>query len=134
MSFKGEDFSQAIQFSSVTQSHPTLCDPMDCSTPGFCILLYLLQFAQIMTTELVMLSNHLILCQPLLLLLSIFRSIRVFSNRSALCIRWPEYWNFSVSISISLSSEYSGLISFSIACFSLLAAQGTLRSFLCYHI
>ena len=101
---------------------------MNYSTPGFCILLYLLQFAQIMTTELVMLSNHLILCQPLLLLLSIFRSIRVFSNRSALCIRWPEYWNFSVSISISLSSEYSGLISFRIDWFELHAAQGTLNS------
>ena len=77
-------------------------------------------------TELVMLSNHLILCHPLLLLPSIFPSIRVFSNEVALPIRWPKYWNFSFSI--SPSNEYSGFISFRIGWFDLLAVQGTLRS------
>ena len=73
--------------------------------------------------ESVMLSNHFILCHPLLLLPSIFPSTWVFSNESVLCIRWPEYWSFSFSI--SPSSEYSGLISFSIDWFDLLAVQGT---------
>ena len=76
-------------------------------------------------------SNHLILCFPLLLLPSIFPSIRVFSNQSVLCIRWPEYWSFSFSI--SPSNEYSGLISFRIDWFDLLAVQGTLKSFLQHH-
>ena len=80
---------------------------------------------KLMSTELVMPSNHLILCHPLLLLLSIFPSIRVFSNESALCIRWPKYWNFSFSI--SHYNEYLGLISFRIDWFDLLAVQGTLR-------
>ncbi|CAN0357163.1 unnamed protein product [Rangifer tarandus platyrhynchus] len=76
-------------------------------------------------------SNHLILCCPLLLLLSIFPSIRVFSNESALCIRWPKYWSFSFSI--TSSSEYSGLISFRMDWLDLLAGQGTLKSLLQYH-
>ena len=75
--------------------------------------------------------NHLILCQPLLLPPSIFPSIRVFSNESALCIRWPKYWSFSFSI--SPSSEYSGLIYFRIDCLDLLAVQETLKSFLQHH-
>ena len=78
-----------------------------------------------------MLSNHLILCHPLLLLPSIFPSIRVFSNESALHIRWPKYWSFSFSI--SPSSEYSGLISFRVDGLILLAVQGTLRSLLQHH-
>ena len=106
---------------SVTQSFPTLCDPRDCSTPGFSVLLCLPELAQIMSIELMMLSNHLILCRPLLLLPSIFPSIRVFSNESILCIRWPKYWSFS----ISPSDEYSGLISFGIDWFDFLAVQGT---------
>ena len=81
---------------------------MDCSTPGSSVLHCLLKFAQGHITELVMLSNHLILSYPLLLLPSIFPSIRVFSNESALCIRWPKYWSFSFSI--SPCNEYSGLI------------------------
>ena len=81
--------------------------------------------------ELVMPSNHLILCRPLLLLPSIFPSIRVFSSQSVLCIRWPNYWNFSYSI--SPSSEYSGLISFRIDWLDLLAVQGTLKSLLQHH-
>ena len=75
-----------------------------------------------------MLSKHLILCHPLLLLPSIFPSIRVFSNESVLCIRWPKYWSFSFNFSISLSNEYSGLISIKIDWFNLLAVQGTLKS------
>ena len=78
-----------------------------------------------------MLSNHLILCHPLLLLPSIFLSIRVFINESALHIRWPKYWSFSFSI--SPSNEYSGLISFRMGCLDLLAVQGTLRSLLQHH-
>ena len=105
----------------VAKSCPTLCDPMDCSTPGFLILYYLLEFAQFISFESVVLSNHLILCHLLLLLASIFPSIRVFSNESALHIKQPKYWNFSFSI--SPSNEYSGLISFRIAWFDLLAVQ-----------
>ena len=77
------------------------------------------------------LSSHLILCRPLLLPPSIFPSIRVFSNESVLCIRWPKYWSFSFSI--SPSNEYSGLISFRINWFDYLAVQGTLKSLLQYH-
>ena len=84
-----------------------------------------------MSIESVMPSNHLILCHPLLLLPSIFPIIRVFSNESVLCIRWPKYWSFSFSI--SLFSEYSRLISFRIDWFDLLAVQGTLKSLLQCH-
>ena len=75
--------------------------------------------------------NHLVFCHPLLLLPSVFLSIRVFSNESALCIRWPKYW--SLSFSISPSNEYSGLIFFGIDWFDLLAVQGTLKSLLQHH-
>ena len=85
---------------------------------------------KLMSIESVMPSNHLILCCPLLLLPSIFPSIRVFSN-DALCIRWPKYWNFNLSI--SPSNEYSGLISFRIDWFDLLAVQGTLENLLQHH-
>ena len=81
---------------------------------------------KLMCIQLVMPSNHLILCRPLLYLPSIFPNIRVFSNESVLHIRWPKYWSFS----ISPSNEYSGLISFRIDCFDLLAVQGTLKSLL----
>ena len=83
------------------------------------------------STELVMLSNHLILCRPLLFLPSIFPSIRVFPNKSVLCIRWPKYWSFSFSI--SLSNSCSWLISFRIDWFGLLAVQGILKSLLQHH-
>ena len=102
---------------------------MDCSTPGFPVFHHLLEFAQIHVFWLVMPSNHLILCHPLLLLSSIFPSIRVFSNESVLCIRWPKYWSFS----ISPSNEYSGLISFSIDWFDLFSVQGTLKSLFQQH-
>ena len=84
-----------------------------------------------MAIESVMLPNHLILCHPLLLLLSVFPSIRVFFNEWALHIRWPKYWSFSFSI--SPSNEYSGFMSFKIDWFDLLAVQGTLKSVLQYH-
>ena len=84
-----------------------------------------------MPTESVILFNHLILCHPFLLLFSIFPSTRVFSNESALHIRWPKYWSFSFSI--SPFNEYSGLISFRTDCFDLLAVQGTLKSLLQHH-
>ena len=119
----------SVQFSSVAQSCPILCDPMDCSMPGLPVQHQLSRsLLKLMSIKSVMASSHLILCRPLLLLPSIFPSIRVFSNESALCIRWPKYWSFSFSI--SPSSEYSGLISFRIDSLDLLAVQGTLRSFL----
>ena len=86
---------------------------------------------KLMSIELVMPSNHLILCLPLLLLPSIFRSIRIFSNKSILHIRWPKYWSFSFSI--SPSNEYSGLISFRIDWLDLSEVQGTLKSLLQHH-
>ena len=104
---------------------------MNCSTPGSSVLHYLPGFAQIMSVESVMLSNHLILCCPLFLLPSISPSIRVFSNESALCIRWPKYWRFSFSI--SPFNEYSGLTSFRTDWFDLHAVQGTLKSLLQHH-
>ena len=96
-------FSKNYQFSSVAQSCLTLCHPMDCSMPGFPAHHQLLSLLKLMSIESVMPSNHLILCHPLLLLPSIFPSIRVFSNESVLCIRWPKHWNFSFSISPSQS-------------------------------
>ena len=86
---------------------------------------------KLMSIESVMLSNHLILCRPLLLLPSIFPSIGVFYNESSVCIRWPQYWSFSFRINIS--NEYSGLTSFRIDWFDLLAVQGTLKSLLQHH-
>ena len=86
---------------------------------------------KLMSIESVMLSNHLILCHPLLLLPLVFPSIRVFSKESALCVRWPKYWSFSLSI--SPSNEYSELISFRIDWFDLLVVQGTLKSLLQHH-
>ena len=119
------------RFSSVQSlSRVRLCDPMDCSRPGFPVLHYLLEFAQIKSTESVILSSHLILCRPLLLLPSIFPSIRVFSNESALLIRWPKYWSFSCNI--SLSNEHPGLV-FRLDWLDLLAGQRTLKSILQHH-
>ena len=122
--------SAAVQFSSVAQSCPTLCDPMDCSTPGFPVYHQLRSLLKLVSVESVMPSNHLILCRPLLLSPSIFPSIRVFSNESFL-IRWPKDWSFRFSI--SPSKEYSVLISFRIDWLYLLAIQRTLKSLLQHH-
>ena len=112
---------------SVTQLCPTLCDPMDWSTPGFPVLYHLPEFAQ---THVHWVGNALqSSLSSLLLLPSVFPSIKVFSNESAPCISWPKYWIFS----ISLSNEYSGLISFRIDWFDLLAVQGTFNSLLQDH-
>ena len=109
----------------------SLCNPMNCSTPGFPVLHQLPELAQTHVHQVgdAIQPSHL-LC-PLLLLPSIFPSIRISSNESALLIRWPMSWNFSFSI--SPSNEYSGLISFRTAWFELLAVQGTLKSLLQHH-
>ena len=116
---------------SFPKSCAALCDPMDCSTPGFLPFAISQSLLKFMSIESVMPSNHLILCHPLLLLPSIFPSIRVFSNESVLCIRWPKYWSFSVNI--SPCSEHPRLISFRMDWLGLLAVQGTLKSLLQYH-
>ena len=125
--------NQCCHYCSVSQSYLTLGDPMDCSMPGFPILHHLLELAQTwsLSTESVMPSNHLTLCHPLLLLPSVFPSMRVFSNESSLCITWPKYQSFILSI--SPSHEYSALISFNIDWFNLLAVQVTLKSLLQHH-
>ena len=105
---------------------------MDCSIPGLPVYHHLWCLFKLKSTKSVIPSNHLILCCPLLLLLpSVFPSIRVLSNESVLHIRWPNYWSFSFSI--SPSNEYSGLISFRTNRFDLLAVQGTLKSLLQHH-
>ena len=104
---------------------------MDCSTPGLPVHHQLRSLLKLMSIEPVMPSNHLVLCRPLLLLPSIFPSIRVFSNESVLRIRWPKYW--SVSFTISPSNEYSGSISFRIDWFDLLAVHETRKSLLQHH-
>ena len=121
----------SVQFSSVTQLCPTLCDPMNRSTPGLPVHHQLQRVFPNSSTESVMPSNHLIFFHPLLLLPSIFPSIRVFSNESALHIRWPNYWIFSFNI--SLSNEHSGLISFRRNWLDLPAVQATLKSLLQHH-
>ena len=116
--------------SSVSQSCPTLCNPMNRSTPGLPVtnswsLLILMSIKSVMP------SSHLILCRPLLLLPPIPYSIMVFSNESTLCMRWPKYWSFSFSI--SPSNEHPGLISFRMDWLDLLAVQGTLKGLLQHH-
>ena len=122
------ELQQAV--SSVTQSCPTLCSPIDAARQASLSITNSWSLLKFMSIELLMPSNHLILCRPLLLPPSIFPSTRVFSNESVLHIRWPKYWIFSFSI--SPSNEYSGLISFKMNWFDLLAVQGTLESLL-YH-
>jgi len=111
-------------FSSVAQSCLTLCNPMDCSMPGFPVHHQHPEFAQTHVFKSVMPSNLLILCRPLLLLPSIFPRIRVFTNEPVFCIQWPKNWSFSFSI--SPSNEYSGLVSFRIDGLDL-AVQGLSR-------
>ena len=121
----------ANQFSSVTQSCPTLCDPMDCSTPGLPVHPNSWSLLKLLSIEVVMPSNHLLLHCPLLLLPSMFPSSRVFSSELTLCNGWPQYRSFSFSI--SPFNEYLGLISFSIDRLYLLAVQGTLKSLLQHY-
>ena len=120
-----------ISFSSVTQLCLTLCDPMDCSTPGLPVHHHLPELTQTHVHRVSDAIQPSHLCRPLLLQPSIFPSIRVFSNESVLHIRWPKHWSFSFSI--SPSNDYSGLISFRIDWLDLLAAQGTLKSLLQHH-
>ena len=116
---------------SVTKSCLILCDPMNCSTPGFPLLYCLLEFAHIHVHWVgdAIQPSHLLL--PIYPLPSILLSIRVFSSEFALCIRWPKCWSFNFSI--SPFSEYSGLISFRMDWLDLLAVQGTLKSLLQHH-
>ena len=115
------------KFSSVAQSCLTVT-PWAAARQASLFITNSRSSLKLMSIESVMPSNHLILCHPFLLLPSIFPSITAFSNESVLCIRWPKYWSFSFSI--SPSNEYSGLISFRIDLFDLLAVQGTLKSLL----
>ena len=128
-------FIQGINILVVVQplGHVQLCDPTDCCMPSFLVLHYLPDSAQTHVHWVgdAIQPSHLILCCPLLLLPSIFSSIRVFSNESALCIKWLKHWSFSFSI--STSNEYLGLISFRIDWLDLLAVQGTLKSLLQHH-
>ena len=120
----------SVQFSSVTQSCPTLCDPMNRNTPGLSVHHQLLDLAQTLVHRVsddIQTSYPLSSSPPP----SIFLSIRVFSNESVLCIRWPKYWSFSFNI--SPSNEHPGLISFRMDWLDLLAVQGTLKSLLQHH-
>ena len=124
-------FIVSFLLSSVVQLCPNLCYPMDCSTPGFPVKHQLLELAQThvhWVSDAIQLSHTLL---PLLFLSSILPSIKIFSNESVLHISWAKYWSFSFSI--SPSNEYSGLISFGIGWFDLLAVQGTLKSLLQHH-
>ena len=125
------DSLPSLQFSSVTQSCLTLCDPMNCSTPGLPVHHQLPEFTQTHVHRVGDASSHLILCRPLLLLPPIPPSIRVFSNESTLHMRWPKYQSFSFSI--SPSKEHPGLVSFRMDWLDLLAVQGTLKSLLQHH-
>ena len=119
------------QFSSVFQSCLTFCDPMDCSMPGLHVYHHLLEFTQ---THVHWVGDIILPSHPLsslFLLPSIFPSLRVFTNESALHIRWPKYWSFSFNL--TPSSEHSGLISFKMDWLDLLAVQGTLKSLLQHH-
>ena len=124
-------FSDSVQFSSIAQSCPTLCDPMNCSMPGLPVHHQLPEFTQTHAHRIGDAISHLILCHPLLLLPPITPSIRVFSNESTLHMRWPKYWSFSFSI--SPSNEHLGLISFRMDWLDLPVVQGTLKSLLQHH-
>ena len=121
----------SVQFSSVVQSCMTLCDPMDCSTPGLPVHHQLLEFIQTHVHWVgdAIQPSHLL--SPPSPLPSIFLSIRVFSSESVLCIRWPKYWSFSFNI--SPSNEHPGLISFRMDWLDLLGVQRTLKSLLQHH-
>ena len=121
----------SVQFISDAQLCPTLCDSMNCRTPGLPVHHQLRSPLKPMSIELVMPSSHLILCRPLFLLPPVPPSIRIFSNESTLCIRWPKYWSFSFSI--IPSKEHPGLIFFRMDWFDLFVVQGTLKSLLQHH-
>ena len=123
--------SWSVQFSSAAQSCLTLWDPMTTARQSPPSITNSWSLLKLMSIKSVMPSNHLILCHPLLLLPSIFPIIRVFSSDSVLCIRWPKYWSFNFGISPSY--EYSGLISFRIDWFDLLAVQGILKNLVQHH-
>ena len=118
-------------FSSVTQSCPTLCDPMNRSTPGLPVHHQFRSSLRFMSIESVIPSRHLILCRPLFLRAPIPPSIRVICNESTLHMRWPKYWSFSFSV--IPSKEHPGLLSFRMDWLDLLAVQGTLKSLLQHH-
>ena len=122
-----QDSYSSVQFSSFAQSCPTFCDPMDCSIPGLPVNHQLWESTQ---THVHWVGDA-ILCRPLLLLPSIFPRIRVFSNESALRIRWPKYW--SLSFNNNPSNEHPGLISFRMDWLDFLAVQGTLKNLLQHH-
>ena len=125
-------YKKQLQFSSVAQSYTTLCDSMNRTAPQASLSITNSRSPpKPMSIESVMPSNHLLLCCPLLLLPSIFPSIRVFSNESVLHIKWPKYWSFSFNI--SPSNEHPGLFSFRMDWLDLLAVQGTLKSLLHHH-
>ena len=118
-------------FSSVTQSWPTLSNPWPAAGQASVFITNSWSLLKLMSIEMIMPSNHLILCHHLLLPPSIFPNIRVFSNESVFHIRWPKYWSFSFSI--SPSNDYSGLISFRMDKLDLLAIQGALKVLLQHH-
>ena len=126
-----QKYYNSVQFISVAQSCPTLCDPWTTAHQASLSITNCQRIPKPTATELVMPFNHLILCHPLLLLPSIFPSIRVFLNESALHIRGPKYWSFSFNI--SPSNEQPGLISFRMDWLDLLAGQGTLKNLLQHH-
>ena len=119
------------QFGSLPQSCPTPCDHMNCSCRASSSITNSWSSPKLMCIVLVMPSSHLILCHPLLLLLPIPPSIWVSSNESTLCMKWPKYWSFSLSI--SPSNEHPGLVSFRMDWLDLLAVQGTLKSLLQHY-
>ena len=121
----------SVQFSSVAQSCLTLCDPIIAAHQASLSITNSQSPPKPMSIELAMPSNHLILCHPLLLLPSIFPSIRFFPNESALHIRWPKYWSFSFNI--SPSNGHPGLILFGMDWLDLFAVQGTLKNLLQHH-
>ena len=127
-SYRKEEITVVVQSLSCVQLSATPCTAACQASLSFTISR---SWLKLMSVESVMPSNQLVLCCPLLLLPDAFPSIRVFSNESALCMRWPKYWSFSLSI--SPSNEYSGLISFRIGWLDLLAVQGTLKSLLRQH-
>ena len=120
-----------VQFSSVAQLCLTLCNPITAAQQASLSITNSWSLPKLMSVESLMPSNHLILCHPLLLMPSIFPRIRVFSNESTLCIRWPTYWSFSFNV--SPSNEHPGLISFRMDQLDFLAVQGTLKSLLSHH-